>query len=1548
MRYLLTLLLFSLSLAFPKNAVEVKVNQPGKLIIEVVLDSAWIAEDGFVHTQPALNPYLNPGSPILPYWQEVFIGLPADADVQIYKNESSKIGKYAPIVSKAEYSKDMDFELPIAQEYDGTFIKNYVNLKSLYHINNLPVSKLELFPFQIENGKLFMTMNITVDISWNSNEQTSIVKLLSKISSPQYFKEKTIRKTVSNKIPEYQFYPNIAKITVDTTAWYSISNNELLAQGIELSEVNNSSIRLWSRGNEIPLYIEIGTDNVFNDEDILIFYGEKNPPPEWVDYHNNFYTNDNVYWLTWGTGIGLRYNSLDVSPDLSEENAWQPHNFISTVTIERDDEYHRINKNNQYLLQTWDVIDHFFMTPELIVSGPFDFEFELDSPDLSSDDGFTLEVRVRGMTTLEHELDIHINDNFVGNAKWSARNSYHIEITDIDCSYLNDGVNTLSLNLSPNDSDVHDLVYLNWYNLAFPRLFQTDSDYIKFSSDKNNQKTTEFEIAGLSNDDIYLFKNNEEFLTNFQIDINDNIKFQDSDTTAAIYEVFTINTLLSVKDISLESSITSILQNTDNEYVIIAPDSFFTILEPLAHYHDAAIVEIEDIYRQYSHGVLSPYGIKSFLEDIYYYNNESLKYVLFTMSPNEIDWWTGNFNNITSIPAMFNYTYNMGVVVCDYWYGTFNEEYWNPDISIGRFPVNTKEELQVVVVKTMYHHTRNTIDWDNNILLIGGSDIGFRYQNEALVDNIKESGNFIKRLYVAQIDSDSSFYGTSDTLAMHFSNGLSYINFFGHGGGRVWEDNGLLTYSNISNLTNPSRLPFISSMSCFTGDFSYNRALSRQMVEYENGGALAWYSASGLGWNYNDYYMDIPLQELLFSEDELTIGEIINLSKTKYYLAYSDQYPEIAPSQIYQYNLIGDPGIKLKNPTYDTVYVDTLDTDANDTIVITPEVSNCNSLNYQIFLPDNYSLNYATFQDGNSPFELVIPDTFQKGIYDVNLAFISDNQWYNSSQMITVSESYIDIVGTIPEVPTVCDSFDIMVEAIDKNGISSVQLFVDDEYYSDMHLSDSSDIYILENLVPPQPSGTVIDLSCMVIDVNNDTTYSRKESIAISEIPDISPISGGFLIEDSINVNVEIQSATSTAVEVFAELFINSDNNWNSVGQDTVNISDKEIQIAVFPGYFPNGINEYMVITEANMSCQSEDITSEDTLYFELETYAFWVTPELGTTDDGITHSVIGIEDIEIDIAAGTLNERNILEVSKIREITFATQPDFESHQVRNDYDGIQIKFTDDIQYFIEWELNSNLLQEEIELYQYFNDYLVWLPIDCLMHDDSIAVFQSSGTAKFAFLNANDSEKPTLTATINNQTYLENIYLNDNPNIQVAIYDNNGIDFRSSELEYRLNDELIEDFEYEVSGSANNLNLNFSPSLTALDSNISILSKDAAGNQSDTFNISFIISEKMDIFDYGNFPNPFSDKTIFAYELTEAVDRFSLTIYSVEGRKIRELKDEDVVTGISLQSPGYHEVEWNGKNRDGFLVNNGNYFYQMKAKKNKKTVKKNGKIVKVK
>lgn len=74
---------------------------------------------------------------------------------------------------------------------------------------------------------------------------------------------------------------------------------------------------------------------------------------------------------------------------------------------------------------------------------------------------------------------------------------------------------------------------------------------------------------------------------------------------------------------------------------------------------------------------------------------------------------------------------------------------------------------------------------------------------------------------------------------------------------------------------------------------------------------------------------------------------------------------------------------------------------------------------------------------------------------------------------------------------------------------------------------------------------------------------------------------------------------------------------------------------------------------------------------------------------------------------------------------------------------------------------------------------------------------------------------------------------------------------------------------------------------------------------------------------FQNYPNPFNMQTEIAYDLPGAAF-VSLEIFNLLGQKVRTLVNE-------YQNPGHKKVNWDGRDRNGFGVASGIFFYRLKS-----------------
>ena len=119
--------------------------------------------------------------------------------------------------------------------------------------------------------------------------------------------------------------------------------------------------------------------------------------------------------------------------------------------------------------------------------------------------------------------------------------------------------------------------------------------------------------------------------------------------------------------------------------------------------------------------------------------------------------------------------------------------------------------------------------------------------------------------------------------------------------------------------------------------------------------------------------------------------------------------------------------------------------------------------------------------------------------------------------------------------------------------------------------------------------------------------------------------------------------------------------------------------------------------------------------------------------------------------------------------------------------------------------------------------------------------------------------------------------------------------------------------------------------------NYSLIAWDNANNPSEQ-EIRLISSddEHLRLYNVYNFPNPFINDTKFTFELSLEAD-VAIDIYTLGGKKIKNFM-------FKSYQPGFHTIEWDGKNEYGKLLSNGVYLYKIKAENNISKTHRLGKI----
>ena len=98
------------------------------------------------------------------------------------------------------------------------------------------------------------------------------------------------------------------KIEAEKDGLYKLTYDYLISEGINISGTDPRVIKIFNKGEEIPIYISGEEDGVFDKSDYLIFYGKRNTDS--LEYYDPF-TDSNVYWLSLSGENGKRLEDYD-------------------------------------------------------------------------------------------------------------------------------------------------------------------------------------------------------------------------------------------------------------------------------------------------------------------------------------------------------------------------------------------------------------------------------------------------------------------------------------------------------------------------------------------------------------------------------------------------------------------------------------------------------------------------------------------------------------------------------------------------------------------------------------------------------------------------------------------------------------------------------------------------------------------------------------------------------------------------------------------------------------------------------------------------------------------------------------------------------------------------------------------------------------------------------------------------------------------------------------------------------------------------------------
>ncbi|HXI28505.1 MAG TPA: C25 family cysteine peptidase, partial [Vicinamibacterales bacterium] len=391
------------------------------------------------------------------------------------------------------------------------------------------------------------------------------------------------------------------KLGVHKPGWYRVSRDDLAAAQFDTSGDPNN-LQLFADGVEQAIRIVGQTSNSF---DAIEFYGTGVDTP---------YTDTRTYWLAAGSQAGRRIATgaggpLSPSPATGFTSMLRrkDRTIFSTAVMNGD-------------VENWfgAVVSPEPPTPDPDFPASPTLTLSASNVDRAGAGIAQLTVALQGLAigagNPPHQVGVTVNGTDLGFEMTFASQAHASQRFDVPLASLHDGDNTVTLVARGGDFDV---TLVDALRLDYPHAFTADADRLRFTVEGPSAVT----VGGFAGTSIRVF------------DITDRTApvLLDSNGTGASVTVnvpgsgqrtlfaFSDETVGAVDFVRLNQPSSWHADTNAFDYVVVSHGNFTAQMAPLKALRDreglhSAIVDIDDVYDEFSFGEKTPQALRDFLQ----------------------------------------------------------------------------------------------------------------------------------------------------------------------------------------------------------------------------------------------------------------------------------------------------------------------------------------------------------------------------------------------------------------------------------------------------------------------------------------------------------------------------------------------------------------------------------------------------------------------------------------------------------------------------------------------------------------------------------------------------------------------------------------------------------------------------------------------------------------------------------------------------------------------------------------------------------------------
>jgi hypothetical protein len=531
-----------------------------------------------------------------------------------------------------------------------------------------------------------------------------------------------------------------------------------------------------------------------------------------------------------------------------------------------------------------------------VISGPVTQTLNVSNPDLTAAGPATLEFALQGVVNIQtnasHSVDVSLNGTLIGSVNFEPAERV-VRTFPVPISLLQSGSN----NLVFTKTSTGELCLVDYIRLTYPHAFKADANALKF----NLRGSQTLKVDGFAGPLVQLI--------DYTDPLNVGISKPASEPSALGYAITVPMSESRSKDqrslyaiqqgqfdqpaaLSLSQPSTLNANSNAADFVIISHKDFipsFTtnqspinttlVAQRTSQGRSVKIVDIDDVYDEFSFGVHGPQAIKDFLEYAKAHWATPPHYVIFagdaSLDPRNYQ-GAGDFDFVPT--KLVDATYSE--TASDDWLTDFDDD-GIADIPVGRLPVRTLADANLMISKIVNFVPPQP----QTALLLADQDefniFGFAATNDVF-QSLLPGTMTVQRLNRApQPPGVPAQNVVKADIVNGFNSGPALVNYSGHGQVDVWTGASLFVSGDALALTNGNRLPFVVVMDCLNGYFMDPNllSLSEALLKAPAGGAVAAFASSGLTIAQGQHDMGHELYTQLYSGAPQALGDAIKVAK---------------------------------------------------------------------------------------------------------------------------------------------------------------------------------------------------------------------------------------------------------------------------------------------------------------------------------------------------------------------------------------------------------------------------------------------------------------------------------------------------------------------------------------------------------------------------------------------------------------------------------------------------------------------------------------------